>query len=105
MQHKTWRERFDERFVSPITGAIKLGSQFPKRTDEVKSFIEQVEREAEKRGREKSVELMQIHTEHDGGYCDTGEDMDWHCRSKCMELAVNRIREAARTEESSSKQQ
>jgi hypothetical protein len=39
------------------------------------------------------IALLKTHTEHDGSYCDTGEDMDWACRSECVEMAVKRLRE------------
>ncbi len=26
-----------------------------------------------------------VHTDHNGGYCDTGDDMDWSCRSECSD--------------------
>lgn len=42
---------------------------------------------------DKVIELITTHTEHEGGYCDTGGDMEWGCRSKCMNLAVKRLRE------------
>lgn len=38
------------------------------------------------------VKVVSTHTEHDGGYCDTGEDMGWACRSECMELAIKRLK-------------
>jgi len=40
----------------------------------------------------KIIELITTHTEHQGEYCDTGEDMEWGCRSNCVELAVERIK-------------
>lgn len=40
-EEEGWEKEFDERFVSKVTGAIKLGSQFHERTAEVKSFISQ----------------------------------------------------------------
>lgn len=39
----------------------------------------------------KVIELVTTHTEHNGDYCDTGEDMSWHCRSACTEMAVERL--------------
>ena len=58
-------------------------------------------KELEQSCRERENELLKIvkynlttHTEHDGRYCDTGEDMEWACRSECVEMAVKRIREA-----------
>jgi hypothetical protein len=42
---------------------------------------------------EQIIAIITTHLEHDGSYCDTGEDMEWACRSKCVELAVQRLRE------------
>ncbi len=41
---------------------------------------------------DKVIDLITTHTEHVGGYCDTGEDMEWGCRSECMDLAVKRLK-------------
>jgi hypothetical protein len=41
----------------------------------------------------KIIEIISTHTEHEGGYCDTGEDMEWGCRSECVELAIKRLKE------------
>lgn len=40
---------------------------------------------------DKVIDLVSIHYEHDGSYCDTGEDMEWSCRSECVEMAVKRL--------------
>jgi len=40
---------------------------------------------------DKVIDLVQTHYEHDGGYCDTGEDMEWGCRSECVDMAVKRL--------------
>jgi hypothetical protein len=37
------------------------------------------------------IRLIRTHMEHDGSYCDTGPDMDWRCRSECVEMAVTRV--------------
>ena len=42
----------------------------------------------------KIVNIITTHDEDDGGHCDTGEDMDWYCRSRCTELAVRRLEAA-----------
>ena len=42
---------------------------------------------------QKVIELVTTHYEHDGSYCDTGEDMEWSCRSECTEMAVKRLNE------------
>lgn len=39
------------------------------------------------------IDLIQTHTEHNGGYCDTGDDMEWFCRSECVELAIKRLKD------------
>jgi hypothetical protein len=41
---------------------------------------------------EKLIAEIPNHAEGFGQYCDTGEDMDWSCRSECTEEAVNRLR-------------
>ena len=43
---------------------------------------------------DKIIEILTTHEEGDGDYCDTGEDMDWECRSKCVEHAVDRLYKA-----------
>jgi hypothetical protein len=45
----------------------------------------------EQKDLDKVMELLSIHTEHDGRYCDTGDDMDWACRSDCVAMAEKRI--------------
>ena len=42
----------------------------------------------------KIIQIITTHDEGDGEYCDTGDDMDWGCRSHCTESAVNRLTEA-----------
>ena len=39
------------------------------------------------------IDIITTHSEYDGSYCDTGEDMEWACRSECVEMAVKRLRE------------
>lgn len=39
----------------------------------------------------KCMALVNTHTEHNGSYCDTGEDMDWACRSECVDMAEARL--------------
>lgn len=41
--------------------------------------------------KDKILELISTHTEHEGRYCDTGEDMEWGCRSECNDMAVERV--------------
>lgn len=42
----------------------------------------------------KIVKIITTHEEGDGDYCDTGEDMDWACRSRCVDSAVERLAKA-----------
>ena len=42
---------------------------------------------------EKIIQVISTHSEHEGSYCDTGDDMDWACRSNCSELAIKRLRQ------------
>lgn len=45
---------------------------------------------------EKIIEILETHTEHeDHGYCDTGEDMEYKCRSECVNMAIMRLKDAA----------
>lgn len=39
----------------------------------------------------KIIKIISTHSEHSGGYCDTGEDMDWSCRSECVDMAIKRL--------------
>ena len=41
---------------------------------------------------DKIIEIISTHDEGDGAYCDTGADMDWACRSECVEKAIERLR-------------
>lgn len=34
------------------------------------------------------------HNEGEGGYCDTGDDMEWACRSECVDLGNKALRDA-----------
>ena len=43
------------------------------------------------KGLKKAVEIMKYHPEGEGEWCDTGEDMEWACRSECVERAIKRI--------------
>lgn len=40
----------------------------------------------------KCIELFETHDEGFGYWCDTGDDMEWKCRSDCTEHGVNRVR-------------
>jgi len=39
---------------------------------------------------------MSKHKEGEGRWCDTGEDMDWECRSECLESARTFLTNEAR---------
>lgn len=40
---------------------------------------------------EECIKVASVHIDHIGDYCDTGEDMDWACRSECVQMAVDRL--------------
>ena len=44
----------------------------------------------------KIISIISTHSDDEGrdrgAYCDTGEDMDWGCRSECMQLAIRRLK-------------
>jgi hypothetical protein len=40
---------------------------------------------------ESILKELRTHPVGEGQWCDTGEDMEWSCRSKCVELAEKRI--------------
>jgi len=43
---------------------------------------------------DKVIGIVSTHEEGDGDYCDTGEDMDWYCRSHCTKKAIERLKTA-----------
>lgn len=40
------------------------------------------------------IRIVTTHEAGDGDYCDTGEDMNWRCRSHCVDHAVHRLNKA-----------
>lgn len=42
------------------------------------------------------IKIISTHKEGEGQFCDTGEDMEWGCRSKCVELAIQRLKNGIR---------
>lgn len=42
------------------------------------------------------IRIVGTHRDGEGDYCDTGDDMDWSCRSKCTDLAIERLAAASR---------
>lgn len=42
------------------------------------------------------ISILQTHQDGEGHWCDTGADMEWACRSECVEAAIRRLREACR---------
>jgi hypothetical protein len=84
MEKETWEDRFDR---------IPHGAPLSSNGDYIsvrnaKDFI-RVER---KIMISEIIGLMTTHTEHNGNYCDTGEDMEWACRSECVEMAEERLK-------------
>jgi len=50
------------------------------------------------------IKIISTHSEHGGSYCDTGEDMEWSCRSKCIDMAIDRLEKYAQEKYLQSKQ-
>lgn len=65
----------------------------PNHMEYLNGLMEHLADRAAQATRERDIALITTHTEHEGGYCDTGEDMDWACRSECVDLAVKRLKE------------
>jgi len=48
---------------------------------------------------EKIIEILETHDlDEEHGYCDTGEDEGYRCRSECVNMAIVRLKEAFRLE-------
>lgn len=37
------------------------------------------------------IDLVSTHHDHNGGFCDTGGDMEWQCRAECVQIAIDRL--------------
>lgn len=42
---------------------------------------------------EEAEKAISVHKPGEGQWCDTGEDMDWACRSDCVRIALKALRE------------
>ncbi len=40
---------------------------------------------------DKIIEIILTHDEGQGEYCDTGDDIEWACRSDCIGFAKDRL--------------
>lgn len=38
------------------------------------------------------IQVISTHAEGEGHWCDTGDDMEWACRSECTDSAIERIK-------------
>lgn len=94
----SWEEEFEEKFSDYIK-VISIGQYNDKGVnigflsvhEVIKSFIRQLLANQRKEIVEECINLIAIHTEKDGSWCDTGEDMDWACRSRCVLMAIGRL--------------
>jgi len=80
MTIENWKEELEQQLA-----AFQFDSK--KSSRQMKAFIESLLAAQ----RKEFMRLISTHTEHNGAYCDTGEDMEWACRSECIELALKRI--------------
>jgi hypothetical protein len=58
---------------------------------DIKIFLSRVLDQVRQETLEEVRKIIRTHPEGEGDYCDTGEDMDWVCRSVCVELAIERL--------------
>lgn len=68
----------------------------PASVDDLVAFIDSVViPETIQKERERIITIIGTHSQEEYmGYCDTGSDMDFACRSECMNLAIERIRKS-----------
>ena len=84
--------------LTPLTteGFIRIARQNFYREADVPYWFNDVVQQAIQFGRSQfrreAVEAAKgPHKETEAGWCDTGSDMDWACRSECVEQAIERI--------------
>lgn len=58
--------------------------------DFLSSSLDKISAEAYREGLERARDIVEAHPGV-GRYCDTGEDMDWACRTDCAQNAVAAI--------------
>jgi len=54
-------------------------------------YIENLIEAAKTVQRMKDIRIVETHNEGEGQWCDTGEDMEWSCRSECVKSALARL--------------
>ncbi len=94
-------KRFREKFVIPESHfGSKYYEPYGYKPDiwgkyrdcvELEQFIQEEVQAAQIEVLKEAIDLITTHTEHNGNYCDTGGDMEWKCRSECVEMAVSRL--------------
>lgn len=98
-----WEERFDQRFLDKNRPSGTTMTNAQDLLAHTRVFVREELTRAHAAGYEAGLqaaeEAVRIHTEHEGSYCDTGEDEDWYCRSKCTELALSRLQSLRRSKE------
>lgn len=86
-----FEKEFKNQFVADnIPDCIPV-KNWEEMSGEVMSFIKDLLTEFEQAVREECIKIISTHPENEGSYCDTGEDMEWACRSKCVYLAIKRL--------------
>lgn len=78
---ENWEEEFSDQFFVSTEGRNDI------RMEKIKKLILQIRQDTLRQ----VLPVIKTHKEGEGDYCDTGEDMDWACRSNCVELAVERL--------------
>lgn len=83
-----WKEELNK-----ISFVCTRGTLAREERAKVERLIQFLLNQKEKEVVEEAIKLVGTHTEHDGSYCDTGEDMEWACRSECVEMGIKRLRD------------
>ena len=96
MTNKTFLEKKLNKIYSEImdwfyeTVKINFGIEMVQDSSDLREII----RENLTEFAEEMKKIIETHLWGEGEWCDTGEDMEWACRSKCVELALKRISES-----------
>lgn len=89
-----WESRFDVRFSwgkDDYEWTTKTNVTPRMVKIEVEGLLQKQAELSYQEGIEAAKKVISIHDVGDGEYCDTGDDMEWACRSECIEKAIERL--------------
>lgn len=81
----------DMDYVSEYCDGTESREQAEENRGKLLAFITSIIEQEKRNTIMECMALVNTHTEHNGSYCDTGEDMSWACRSKCVDMAIARL--------------